>query len=464
MKHNILLVDDTEAFRDTMRHFLNEEGFFVKAVATADEALALLRQKTLPFSLALIDFHMPSISGAELIAKIREFNKKLPLIGISGDDSVDAHNISLRSGAMAFISKDIAGMKLLGILHRYCAELEQQQKPFENIPNKERLANLAKLKMVGVSDHLLHLAKQIEKFAPTNESVLIRGENGTGKELVAKSLHQLSARSGKPFIPVNCGSIPKELVESELFGHERGSFTGATQNKIGRFAAAEGGTIFLDEIGEMAPYSQTALLRVLQEREIVPVGSTVARKINVRVIAATNANLEQKITRGEFREDLYYRLNVLQINLKPLRERPEDIAPLIMSFLDAEAATYGKPKKIAESCVREMATMPWLGNIRELKAAISRLYLNSGEQISEEDLKYLGAPSARSENEKAGTTDHEMLVQGHRAEEQRLIRVALQASSNITDAATRLGITRSMLRSRLRALGIKNPFVEKETE
>lgn len=462
MKHNILLVDDAESFRDSMRHFLNEEGFFVKAVPSADEALALLRQKTLPFSLALIDFHMPSIGGAELIAKIREFNKKLPLIGISGDDSVDAHNNSLRSGAMAFISKDIAGMKLLGILHRYCSELEQQQKPFEHIPNSERLSSLAKLKMVGVSDHLMHLAKQIERFAPTNESVLIRGENGTGKELVAKSLHQLSARQGKPFIPVNCGAIPKELVESELFGHEKGSFTGATHNKTGRFAAAEGGTIFLDEIGEMAPYSQTALLRVLQEKEITPVGSTASRKINVRVIAATNANLEQKIARGEFREDLYYRLNVLQINLKPLRERPEDITPLVMSFLDAEGATYGKRKEIAESCIREMSTMPWPGNIRALKAAISRLYLNSGDRITEDDLGYLGV--SPSESEAAPICDHEMLLQEHRTEEQRLIQTAFQSSTNISEAAARLGITRSMLRSRLRALGIKNPFTERETE
>lgn len=289
MKHNILLIDDDPAILSAMTAFLKDEGFFVKAVSNGPEGIALIRQNTIPISLALVDYHMPTMSGTEVIKEIRKLNKELTILAFSGDDSIETHNDSLDSGAIFFVAKDTADAKLLGIIHRVCREVERKTKPLVITSKNENYNFLESLGIIGISDKMAEVGKQLVKYASTNETVLIRGENGTGKELIAKAIHQNSNRRLQKFIPINAGAIPENLIESELFGHEKGSFTGATHDKVGKFQAANGGTIFLDEIGDMPFHLQVKLLRVLQERTVTPVGSNISKKIDVRIIAATNA-------------------------------------------------------------------------------------------------------------------------------------------------------------------------------
>jgi DNA-binding NtrC family response regulator len=463
MRHNILLVDDDLALRISMKNFLEEEGFFVKAVSGGDEAIAHIRQGTLPFSLALVDYHMPDLSGPEVIKTIREIDSKLTLVGFSGDDSDLAHNNSLDSGAMMFIAKDVSNNKLLGILHRICREVERREKKYAALPGSDRKSLIESVGMVGVSEHLAKVAGFICKMAPSIDTVLIRGANGTGKEKVAQALHELSPRRLGPFIAVNCAAIAKDLIESELFGHEKGAFSGASQANQGKFQAANGGTLFLDEIGDMPLAAQVALLRVLQSKEVIPVGSSQVKKINVRVVAATNAPLEDRITQGLFREDLYHRLNVLPINLVALDDRPEDIAPLVLSFLDKENRKRGLQKTITESCIRELEKRRWPGNIRALGNAVSRMHLLTEETlITEESLKFIKTDESDVSPPSGTSSDLELLRVRHTDEEIALVARTLDAAESLSAAAAKLGVTRSTLRSRLRALKIKNPFQESE--
>ncbi len=325
MKHNILLIDDDPALRETMSGFLSDEGFYVKAVSSGAEGVALIRQQTIPFSLGFIDFHMPDMNGVEVIKQIRNYNSELSLLAFSGDDSIQVHNDTLDSGAIFFVPKETADEKLLGIVHRICKEVERKTKPLILSDESENCKLIQRVGMAGGSKQLAEVAKCILKIGPRAESVLIRGENGTGKEMIARAIHDHSPRRLQPFIAINCGAISENLIESELFGHEKGAFTGANEFKAGKFQAAHGGTIFLDEIGDMSLNLQVKLLRVIQEREITPVGSNNTKKIDVRIITATNAPLEDFIEQKLFREDLFYRINVLPITIPPLRERPEDI-------------------------------------------------------------------------------------------------------------------------------------------
>ena len=315
MKHNILMIDDDAAIRSSMKAFLEDEGFFVKAVESGDEGVALVRQKIIPFSLALVDYHMPGLKGPGVIAKLREHDSKIHLLGFSGDDGIEPHNELLDSGALMFVAKDIENEKLLGIVHRVCREFEKKNSPVEHSSPSENRKLIQSLKMEGTSDHLAEACRLVLRYAPSLRTVLIRGENGTGKERIAQALHDQSPWRLGPFISVNCGAIAAELIESELFGHEKGSFSGATGARVGKFQAANGGTLFLDEIGELPLALQPTLLRVLQEGEITPVGSNATKKVKVRVITATNAPLEDMIARRTFREDLFYRICALPITL-----------------------------------------------------------------------------------------------------------------------------------------------------
>ena len=374
-KKQFILIDDDPAIRSSMKAFLEHEGFFVKSVETGDEGIALVHQKVIPFSLALVDYHMPDSKGPEVISKIREHDTKLHLLGFSGDDGVEAHNESLDSGALMFIAKDTGNEKLLGIIHRVCREFEKKNKTFAiSTPTENRLL-ISSLTMEGASDPLFQVSKLVLKYAPSHQTVLIRGENGTGKERIAKALHDKSPWRLGPFIAVNCGAIPPELIESELFGHEKGSFTGAARDRVGKFQAANGGTLFLDEIGEMPLHLQATLLRVLQEGEITPVGSNVTKKVKARIITATNAPLEEMIAGNRFRQDLFYRVNALPITLEPLRKRPEDIPYLVQFFLGNENKITGEKKQILNSCEDLLMKQPWPGNIRELNHVISRMHL-----------------------------------------------------------------------------------------
>ncbi|MGE3386029.1 MAG: sigma-54-dependent transcriptional regulator [Bdellovibrionales bacterium] len=467
MKHNILLIDDDSSVRSSMKTFLEDEGFFVKAVETGDEGVALVRQKVVPFSLALVDYHMPGIKGPEVISKIREFDSKLHLLGFSCDDGIEAHNESLDSGALMFVAKDTGNEKLLGIIHRICREYEKKNKVLPAASPTENRKLIQSLRMEGASNHLADVSQLVLKYAPSYQSVLIRGENGTGKERIARALHDNSTCRLGPFIAVNCGAIPAELIESELFGHERGSFTGATKDRVGKFQAANGGTLFLDEIGELPIHLQATLLRVLQEGEITPVGSNVPKKVKVRVITATNAPLEEMIAGGRFRQDLFYRINALLITLEPLRNRPEDIPCLIEFFLKKENEVTGEQKEILSSCASLMMKQPWPGNIRELSHVISRMHLMTDGKVITEDAFERATTQMEPKTPKkkfAAEIDYEIWRLRTVSEEKQLVQRALNASKSLTEAADRLGIARSMLRSRMRALEIENPFEQKGSE
>ncbi|MBN8538682.1 MAG: sigma-54-dependent Fis family transcriptional regulator [Deltaproteobacteria bacterium] len=373
MQHNILLVDDDLNIRNSMVAFLNDEGFSVRAVESGEEAIAIIRQGINQFSLGMIDFHMPGMSGPEVIKEIKAREPNLAILGFSGDDSVEAHNQSLDSGAVFFVEKDIGNAKLLGIIHRLCREVEKRTKPVALFTENANRKLIESVDMVGISNALADTANLILRFASSKETVLIRGENGTGKEKVARAIHKHSPRALMPFIAVNCASIPEALIESELFGHEKGAFTGANRTRVGFFQAANGGTIFLDEIGELPMHLQATLLRVLQEKTIMPVGSNIAKKIDFRLIAATNAPIGSMIANRQFREDLFYRLNVLPINLKPLRERPEDISYLAEIFIKRANQEERKNKILLEATVEEFKKMHWKGNVRELEHCIKHL-------------------------------------------------------------------------------------------
>lgn len=452
MQHNILLIDDDTGFRESMSAFLADEGFFVKAVSNGDEGAALVRQKVIPFSLVLVDYHMPDVDGPETIRQLKDLNPNLTILAFSGDDSVDAHNNSLNSGAVFFVEKDIGDAKLLGILHRACREVERKIKPVTISLHSENRKLIESVAMVGVSESMAEVARLIHKFGPSNDSVLIRGENGTGKEKVARAIHNYSPRSGKPFVAVNCAAIPENLIESEMFGHEKGAFTGAAKNRKGHFEAANGGTIFLDEIGDMPKHLQATLLRVLQEKTITPVGSTENRKIDFRLVAATNAPLESLISEKRFREDLFFRLNVLPITIKPLRERPEDIPVLAQAFLEKANIECHQNKILLEATAEELKKLSWPGNVRELEHCIRFLVnLSVGEHLDVELLKTRRDLNAA----KKKSPDLTSLKFSQMCDEKKIVLKALEESGSIASAARQLGISRSTVREKMKKHGIE---------
>ena len=464
MNHTILLLDDNPTVLKAMKDFLEDEGFFVKAVHDAGEAVALVRQKIYDFSLGLVDFHLQGgLKGSAVIREIREINSRIPLIGFSVDGEDEPHNESLDHGAISFVHKDGSTSKLLAVLHRTCREVERMRKPLPPIPDSENTKVIEQVGagMIGVSDHQAEVARLVLLYAKSNHGVLIRGENGTGKEIIARAVHMHSGRRGK-FIAVNCGGMTEALIEANLFGHEKGSFTGATASRVGKFQAADHGTIFLDEIGELPLSLQASLLRVLQEKEVVPVGANVGEKVDFRVIAATNSPLEEKIKRGEFRLDLINRLDVLRINIKPLRERPQDIPALANAFMERENIAQGVSRVITESCVRELQKLPWPGNVRELEHAIKRMHLMAqGAEVNEDSLNAI-APLTEVSGKQVRLMNHDILLHRFKRDEVELIELSLELSRNLNEAAGRISMTRSHLRSRMKALKINNPFREKE--
>lgn len=452
MKHNILLVDDDPAFRGTMSAFLEDEGFFVRAVSGGDEGIALIRQKVIPFSLALVDYHMPEIQGPETIRKLKELEPGLTVLALSGDDSVDAHNNSLNSGAVFFVEKDIGEAKLLGILHRACREVERRVKPVSVSTHSENQKLIMSVGMIGVSESMGEVARLIQKFGPANDSVLIRGENGTGKEKVARAIHNCSQRNKMPFVAVNCAAIPENLIESELFGHEKGAFTGAARSRKGHFEAANGGTIFLDEIGEMPKHLQATLLRVLQEKTITPVGSNESKRIDFRLISATNAPLEKLIAEKCFREDLFFRLNVLPIFIKPLRERPEDIPVLAQAFLEKANAESGQSKILLEATAEELKKLSWPGNVRELEHCIRFLVNLSPEKHLDVELLKTRRDTSTI---KMKPVDLDTLRISQMNNEKNIVLKALEEGGSIAGAARQLGISRSTVREKMKKYGIE---------
>jgi len=369
MAYRILVIDDETAIREAIRMTLEYEGYKIDEARSGQEGLD--RATKTPFDAILLDIKMPILDGIEVLENLKEQRVTAPVIMVSGHGDVHTAVECTKRGAYDFLEKPLNRDKLL-LTVRNAVRVRSLEE--ENIELKEKAEK--EYQLVGDSQQMRDLKSQIERAAPTKATVLITGESGTGKELVAREIHRRSSRANETFVQVNCAAIPDELIESELFGHEKGSFTGAVRKQTGKFVAADGGTIFLDEIGDMSMRTQAKVLRVLQDGDVEPVGAATVIKVDVRVIAATNKDLTEEIRAGRFREDLYYRLNVIPIRTPPLRERKDDISILAEHFaaVFAEEHNY-HPKKFTPSALKALQDAPWRGNVRELRNMIERLVI-----------------------------------------------------------------------------------------
>ena len=369
MSASILIVDDEEAIRTSLRSILEDEGYEVAVAANGLEALKIYG--TDPPDLMILDIWMPEMDGLETLRRVKEFVPTTQVMMISGHGSIETAVKAIKLGAYDYIEKPLS---LENVTFRVKQALEQYRLAQENRALRSKVER--KFELVGQSPVMQRLRALIETAGPTNSRVLIGGENGTGKELVARAIHLHSTRSDHPFVAVNCAAIPETLIESELFGHEKGSFTGAISMKRGQFEQADGGTLFLDEIGDMSLSTQAKVLRALQEQQFTRVGGTKLMKVDVRVLAASNKDLEKEISKGQFREDLYYRLNVVPIVVAPLRERREDIPALIQHFMKLHAEEQGlRMKDVSPEAMGVFQQYDWPGNIRELRNLIERLMI-----------------------------------------------------------------------------------------
>lgn len=452
MKHKLLIVDDDKLAVDAIALYLERNGFVVDVADTGDCGLAFVRQNLGKYSLAIVDFFMPEMNGATVIREIRKLEPALMILGLSGDNSVDTHNTALDAGAEAFFVKGDNLEKLYGIVRRFCDKHEEATRVVEIEPASNlKQKTIESVGLIGRSSHLVQVSALIKKFAATNDTVLIRGENGTGKERVARAIHDHSSRSSKAFIAVNMTSLTESLIESELFGHEKGAFTGANRNKIGKFQLANAGTLFLDEIGDMPLDLQAKLLRVLQEKILTPVGAEKDVKLDVRIVAATNVDLDAAVIAGKFREDLYYRLKVLPIDLLPLRDRKEDIHPLVAYFTDRYNHNKGVSKHFLEKTVNLMCNHDWRGNVRELEHEVVRLLtLNESHLVTPQELdkKYFF-------NNSPAVTSYPELEKSLMEAERIFIRKMLSQSKSLREAAKLMVVSKTTLIRRMRALGIE---------
>ena len=381
----ILIIDDQAPIRRVLRDILENEKYQVEDVSSGPEALQIIKEQD--FDAVFCDIKMPDMDGIEVLEAIKK-DSDTPVIMISGHGTIDTAVDAIKKGAFDFIQKPPDLNRLLITLRN---ALDKKNLATENKVLKKAVKR--QNEMIGQSAPMMEVKEMIEKVAPTNARVLITGENGTGKELVARQLHELSTRSGGPFIEVNCAAIPSELIESQLFGHEKGSFTSAIKQKKGDFELADGGTLFLDEIGDMSLSAQAKVLRALQENKIVRVGGEKEIPVNVRILAATNKNLKNEIEKGNFREDLYHRLSVIVIQVPPLRERKDDIPLLVENFVDIIAADMGKPSPTFEpEAMEELKQFQWTGNIRELHNIVERLIILCGNAITKDDVVRFGNP------------------------------------------------------------------------
>jgi two-component system nitrogen regulation response regulator NtrX len=381
MKSRVLVIDDEAAIRDSLRMILEYEDYQFVGAASGQEALDVVRRER-P-DIVLLDIKMPGMDGMEVLRKLRALDEGLPVVMISGHGTTATAVEAIRSGAIDFLDKPLSSERVIVTLRNV---LRQSELSTENRDLK--VAMESKYELVGQSPALRNVLEAVTRAAPTNATVLLLGESGVGKELVARTIHRNSPRSGQRFIQVNCAAIPEELIESELFGHEKGSFTGATEKQVGKFEQADRGTIFLDEVGDMSQKTQAKVLRVLQEQEVERLGSARTIKVDVRVIAATNKNLEDAIARGEFREDLFFRLNVIPIVVPPLRERREDIPRLVQHFAKRTAEEHNlKPKRFDPAAMDALQRYRWRGNIRELRNTVERLLIMApSESVRVDDL------------------------------------------------------------------------------
>jgi len=380
---NILIIEDEAAIRRVLTKIISEENddYVVSEASDGLEGIEKITKNE--YDLVLCDIKMPKMDGVEVLERIKKIKPEIPFVMISGHGDLDTAVNTMRLGAFDYISKPPDLNRLLNTVRN---ALDRKELVVENKRLKKKVSK--KYQMIGESDAITHIKDMIEKVAATDARVLITGPNGTGKEIVAHWLHEKSDRTKAPMIEVNCAAIPSELIESELFGHVKGSFTGANKDRAGKFEAANGGTIFLDEIGDMSLSAQAKVLRALQESRVSRVGSDKDIKVNVRVIAATNKNLNLEIEEGRFREDLYHRLAVILINVPALNDRREDIPLLVQHFAHQIATEQGSAEKIfTEGALKKLQAYDWTGNIRELRNVVERLLILGGKKVSEADVK-----------------------------------------------------------------------------
>ncbi|MCF8360653.1 MAG: sigma-54 dependent transcriptional regulator [Prolixibacteraceae bacterium] len=382
----ILVIDDERAIRNTLKDILEYEKYRVDLAENAAQALELVKANS--YDIALCDIKMPEMDGLELLPHLVENQPDVPVVMISGHGNIDTAVEAIKKGAYDFIEKPLDLNRLLITIKN---ALERSNLVTETKTLRKKIGS--KYTIVGESAAIQKIFDMTEKVAPTDARVLITGANGTGKELVARRLHELSSRANGPFVEVNCAAIPSDLIESELFGHEKGAFTSAVKQRKGKFEQAEGGTLFLDEIGDMSLSAQSKVLRALQENIISRVGGDKAIKVDVRVIAATNKDLSKEIEKNNFREDLYHRISVIVIHVPSLNERLEDIPVLANYFIDQICTEYGMPvKKISDDAIGELQKINWTGNIREFRNVIERLIILCGNEIDGKDVLNYAQP------------------------------------------------------------------------
>ena len=450
MKPTILIVDDEPGVRSSLSGVLRDEGYVVEAVSTGEACLDRVSRS--PVDLIVLDVWMPGMDGLATLAKLRERQVDTPVVLISGHGSIESAVKAIKLGAFDFVEKPLSLDKTLLVVRN---ALRQRSLEDENRALRARVDRTRT--MVGESHVMRQLREQVAMAAPSNGRVLIYGENGTGKELVARTLHSRSRRAKGPFVEVNCAAIPEELIESELFGHVRGAFTGAVSDRRGKFELADGGTIFLDEIADMSLKTQAKVLRVLQEQTMEQVGGTARIKVDARVLAATNKDLQAEIKAGNFREDLYFRLNVLPVFVPPLRERHEDIPLLADHFMTEFAREYGRrQKRFDTAALTALQRYAWPGNVRELRNVIERLVIMVPlDTIGGDDVAFLGhggEPSAEAATAAANRlTLHEAR---ERFERDLILRTLAEQQGNMSRTADVLGVERSNLYRKMKGYGI----------
>ncbi|HKV38476.1 MAG TPA: sigma-54 dependent transcriptional regulator [Blastocatellia bacterium] len=450
MPNSVLIVDDEEGIRKTLSGVLEDEGFIVQAVASGEECLAAFDRRV--FGCVLLDVWLPGMDGIETLQRLKSMFPETAVIMISGHGNIATAVRATQLGALDFIEKPLQIERTVLAISN---ALRQRQLEAANLRLRGELDDQV---MIGDSVPIRALRQQIAMAAPTNGRILIYGESGTGKELVAQAIHGASPRASMPFVELNCAAIPEELIESELFGHTKGAFTGATQAKRGKFEQADGGTLLLDEIGDMSLNVQAKVLRVLEEQRFEPVGSNSPVTVDVRIIAATNKRLEEEMEKGTYRADLFYRLNVIPFEIPPLRDRSEDVPLLVDYFNRKYSASYNRQvKDFGQDALDLLVSYHWPGNVRELRNTIERVVImNFGDRVSAADLPALGAEMAKPSSPHNFTSYRK----GREVyERDYIIHKLAECDGNVTRTAEAMGIDRSHLYRRMKALGITSTRV-----
>jgi DNA-binding NtrC family response regulator len=442
--YKILIVDDELSVRTSLKEWFLEEGFTVETAESGEDALN--KMHTGPYDLILLDIKMPGMDGITLQKKIKEIDEDAIIIIMTAYASVDTAVEALKLGAFDYVTKPFDPDDLSQLIRN---ALKQKELTSENVQLKEKISELSGVDdIIGQSEEMKRVFEMVDTVAETDSTVLIRGESGTGKELIARAIHSRSKRRYFPIVAVNCGAIPETLLESELFGHEKGAFTGAQYRRKGKLELANGGTLFLDEIGDISFKMQIDLLRVLEGKRITRLGGSEEISVDFRLICATNKNLEKLVEEEKFREDLYYRINVFSIFLPPLRKRKSDIIMLANHFIQKYARSMGKPKKSIASNVQEMMLeYSWPGNVRELENAVERaMVIGKGPEITIEDLPLHINTTEKSNSGKVKLSD---------LEKDHILRILEETGGNVTKAANLLGIDRVTLYNKMKKYGVK---------